>query len=72
LNTYIEASKSWIPDESLLRGRVAVYELISLTRLALHSWEKMKGSRLKQTLALLEERMECQRQVHMSAKDKTT
>ena len=71
LNTYIDVSKDWIPDESLLRGRVAIYELISLIRLALHSWEKMKGSRLKQTLPLLEERIECQRQISLSVKNKT-
>ena len=72
LDTYIEVSKAWIPDEALLRGRVAIYELISLIRLALHSWEKMKGSRLKQTLPLLEERIECQKQISLSAKNKTT
>jgi hypothetical protein len=71
LDTYIEISKAWIPDEALLRGRVGIYELISLIRLALHSWEKMKGSRLKQTMALLEERIECQKQISLSARNKT-
>ncbi|MGZ6347666.1 MAG: phosphotransferase family protein, partial [Anaerolineales bacterium] len=28
LDTYIDASKAWIKDEALLRGRVAIYELI--------------------------------------------
>lgn len=72
LDTYIEVAKDWIPDEALLRGRVAIYELISLIRLTLHSWEKMKGSRLKQTMVLLEERIECQKQIHLSIKNKTT
>jgi aminoglycoside phosphotransferase (APT) family kinase protein len=71
LDTYIDVSKGWIPDEGLLRGRVAIYELISLIRLTLHSWEKMKGSRLKQTIPLLEERIECQRQIHLSVNNKT-
>jgi hypothetical protein len=71
LDTYIDVSKGWIADEGLLRGRVAIYELISLIRLALHSWEKMKGSRLKQTIALLEERIECQKQISLLAKNKT-
>jgi hypothetical protein len=71
LDTYIKTAKDWIPDEELLRGRVAIYELISLIRLTLHSWEKMKGSRLKQTMTLLEERIECQRQISLSAKNKT-
>jgi thiamine kinase-like enzyme len=63
LETYIGASRDRIADEGLLRGRVAIYELISLIRLTLHSWEKMKGSRLKQTIILLEERVESQRQI---------
>jgi hypothetical protein len=72
LDTYIDVSKAWIPDEALLRGRVAIYELISLIRLTLHSWEKMKGSRLKQTMTLLEERIECQRQISLSVNNKTS
>ncbi len=71
LDTYIDASKAWIADKGLLRGRVAIYELISLIRLTLHSWEKMKGSRLKQTMSLLEERIECQKQISLSVKNKT-
>ncbi|HET6823404.1 MAG TPA: phosphotransferase, partial [Anaerolineales bacterium] len=71
LDTYIDVAKAWIADEALLRGRVAIYELISLIRLTLHSWEKMKGSRLKQTMSLLEERIECQKQINLSLKNKT-
>ena len=71
LDTYIEVSRDWIPDEAQLRGRVAVYELISLIRLAVHSWEKMKGSRLKQTIPLLEERIEWQKQIKSSIQNKT-
>jgi thiamine kinase-like enzyme len=72
LDTYMETARDRIPDEGLLRGRVAIYELISLIRLTLHSWEKMKGSRLKQTMALLEERIECQKQISLSHKNKTS
>lgn len=71
LDTYIEVSKEWIPDEAQLRGRVAIYELISLIRLTIHSWEKMKGSRLKQTIPLLEERIEWQKQISLSINDNT-
>jgi hypothetical protein len=71
LDTYIDTARAWIPDEELLRGRVAIYELISLIRLTLHSWEKMKGSRLKQTIPLLEERIEWQKQISQSVKNKT-
>jgi hypothetical protein len=72
LEMYIATAKAWIPDEALLRGRVAIYELVSLIRLTLHSWEKMKGSRLKQTMTLLEERIECQKQISLSLKNKTS
>src|SRR5688572_22480231 len=70
LDTYVDVSRDWIPDEAQLRGRVAIYELISLIRLTLHSWEKMKGSRLKQTIPLLEERIEWQKQISQSVKNK--
>ena len=70
LDTYIDVRKGSIADETMLRGRVAIYELISLIRLTLHSWEKMKGSRLKQTLVLLEERIECQKQLSQSINNK--
>jgi aminoglycoside phosphotransferase (APT) family kinase protein len=70
LDTYVDASRGWIADQGLLRGRVAAYELISLIRLTLHSWEKMKGTRLRQTILLLEERVERQRQIYRSIKDK--
>jgi len=70
LDSYIDVSKAWIADQAQLRGRVAIYELISLIRLTLHSWEKMKGSRLKQTMSLLEERIECQKQISLSLKNK--
>ncbi len=72
LDNYVEAARGWIPDEACLRGRVAVYELISLIRLTLHSWEKMKGSRLRQTILLLEERVERQRQIRLVVQNKTT
>ena len=72
LDNYVEASRGWIADEACLRGRVAVYELISLIRLTLHSWEKMKGSRLRQTILLLEERVERQRQIRLGVQNQTT
>jgi len=39
--------------------RVAVYQMISLLRRALRSWQKFKGSRLENALALIEEEMAC-------------
>jgi thiamine kinase-like enzyme len=71
LDAYVNASKAWIADEEVFRGRAAIYELIGLVRLALHSWEKLKVSRLKQALSLLEERIECQKQISLLARNKT-
>jgi thiamine kinase-like enzyme len=68
LDAYMNASRGWIADEEVLRGRAAIYELIGLIRLALHSWEKLKVSRLKQALSLLEERIEWQKQISLSIK----
>jgi len=59
LESYIRTSGSRVTNEQLLRSRVAVYELVSLLRLALHSWQKLKGNRLEHTINLLEERTPC-------------
>jgi len=42
-----------------LQERVAAYEIISLMRITLHSWQKMKGDRLQLVTDLLEERITC-------------
>ena len=57
LNAYIAAAR--LEDEERLRMRVPVYEIISLLRLALHSWQKLKGSRLEYVISILEERVSC-------------
>jgi Phosphotransferase enzyme family len=59
LTSYIAAAGEWLEDEAQLRARVPVYEIISLLRLALHSWQKLKGSRLEYVIAILEERVLC-------------
>src|SRR5205823_13152038 len=41
--------------EGPLRARVAVYEVVSLVRLTLHAWQKLKGNRLRAALRVLEE-----------------
>lgn len=56
LESYIKTSGKRIVDEQQLRSRVSVYELVSLLRLAVHSWQKLKGNRLEHTIDLLEER----------------
>ena len=58
LQTYLTATGDRA-DEDQLRLRVPVYELISLLRLALHSWQKLKGSRLEYVLSIIEERVSC-------------
>jgi hypothetical protein len=59
VNTYLETSQGWLEDESVLRTRMIVYELLSIIRLGIHSWQKLKGSRFSHAIALLEERMPC-------------
>jgi phosphotransferase family enzyme len=59
LQDYITAAGDRLEDEEQLRMRVPVYEIISLLRLALHSWQKLKGSRLEYVLSILEERVSC-------------
>lgn len=59
INTYLQATGYTAPQAQQLRERVAAYEIISLMRIALHSWQKLKGNRLELVLELLEERIEC-------------
>ncbi|HJZ48694.1 MAG TPA: phosphotransferase [Roseiflexaceae bacterium] len=59
LQNYIAARGPAIGDERELRERAAVYEVLMLLRLAIHSWQKLKVSRLEHTLTLLEERVSC-------------
>jgi hypothetical protein len=59
LQTYVAVAGDQLKDEEQLRMRVPVYEIISLLRLALHSWQKLKGSRLEYVIAILEERVSC-------------
>jgi thiamine kinase-like enzyme len=59
MNTYIASMGDRVDDEERLRVRVATYQVISLLRRALRSWQKFKGSRLENALALIEEEMAC-------------
>jgi thiamine kinase-like enzyme len=59
LDAYIEASAaSRSCSEERLRARVPVYEVISLLRIGLHSWQKLKGTRLEYVISVLEERVQ--------------
>jgi len=59
LDTYIAARGAAIGDMRQLHERVALYEVLMLLRLAIHSWQKLKISRLEHALTLLEERTVC-------------
>jgi energy-coupling factor transporter ATP-binding protein EcfA2 len=59
ISAYLEAAKDWISDPTALTTRVEIYELISLLRLAVHSWQKLKGSRLQAAIDVLQERLAC-------------
>ncbi|MEO7908160.1 MAG: phosphotransferase [Roseiflexaceae bacterium] len=59
LDTYIAARGASVGDERQLRDRTALYEVLMLLRLAIHSWQKLKVSRLDHALTLLEERVLC-------------
>jgi thiamine kinase-like enzyme len=59
LTNYLGAMGDRIEDVERLRVRVAIYQMVSLLRRALRSWQKFKGSRLENALALIEEEMAC-------------
>jgi aminoglycoside phosphotransferase (APT) family kinase protein len=59
LKTYAQAMGGRIDDAERLRVRVAVYQLVSLLRRALRSWQKFKGSRLEGALEIIEEEIAC-------------
>lgn len=42
-----------------LHERAQIYEVVSLLRIALHSWQKLKAVRLEQVMTILEERIAC-------------
>lgn len=63
INSYIQAAGYAAPQAQQLRERVAAYEIISLMRIALHSWQKLKSNRLELVLELIEERIECLPQI---------
>jgi aminoglycoside phosphotransferase (APT) family kinase protein len=59
LRAYVEAANLMPRDEARLRERAAAYELLSLVRLATHSWRKLKINRLGHIIHLIEERSRC-------------
>jgi tRNA A-37 threonylcarbamoyl transferase component Bud32 len=59
LTAYEATVGAHMADRQRLRDRVAVYEILMLLRLAVHSWQKLKISRLEHAMILLEERIAC-------------
>ncbi|HEX9438570.1 MAG TPA: ABC transporter transmembrane domain-containing protein, partial [Roseiflexaceae bacterium] len=59
LDAYIAAAGDHLEDAERLRVRVSVYEIVSLMRMALHSWQQIKPARLENALAVLEEEIAC-------------
>ena len=57
LQAYVPAGTRTVDAEARLRKRVAVYEVVSLLRIAVHSWQKLKSTRLEHVLDVLQERM---------------
>ncbi|MEO7908161.1 MAG: phosphotransferase, partial [Roseiflexaceae bacterium] len=58
LDSYIAAASEQIEDAERLRIRASVYEVVSLMRMALHSWQQLKATRLENAIAVLKEAME--------------
>jgi hypothetical protein len=57
LEAYLAAMGDRIGDAQALKARAHIYELLMLSRLAIHSWQKLKVSRLEHAMKLIEERI---------------
>jgi hypothetical protein len=55
VRAYVAASGEATGDAGRLRARAAAYEVVSLVRLGVHSWQKSKIARLAHVMTLLEE-----------------
>jgi ABC-type multidrug transport system fused ATPase/permease subunit/thiamine kinase-like enzyme len=55
LRAYMAGSGEQLEDAERMRIRTSVYEVVSLLRMALHSWQQLKGSRLENAIAVFEE-----------------
>jgi hypothetical protein len=56
VRAYVAASGDAAGDVGRLRARAAGYEIVSLVRLGVHSWQKSKIARLANVMTILEER----------------
>lgn len=58
IEAYLAALGGRAGDVENLRARARIYELLMLSRLAIHSWQKLKVSRMEQAMKLIEERIQ--------------
>ncbi len=58
INAYIAAMGPRIEDAERLRIRVMVYQVVSLLRMALHSWQQIKPARIENAIAVLQETLD--------------
>ena len=63
LDAYIAAAGDRLEDEERMRVRVSVYAVVSLLRMALHSWRQIKPARIENAIAVLEEELACLPQI---------
>jgi len=59
LQTYVSATGNGLEDSGWLRVRASVYTVVSLLRMALHSWQQIKTARVENVMAVLEEEIAC-------------
>jgi aminoglycoside phosphotransferase (APT) family kinase protein len=55
LHAYVGAAGNELENGERLRIRTSVYEVVSLMRMALHSWHQIKSARVENAIAVLEE-----------------
>jgi ABC-type multidrug transport system fused ATPase/permease subunit/Ser/Thr protein kinase RdoA (MazF antagonist) len=59
LQAYADAGGTPAEDLPALRGRVALYEAVTLARIAVRSWHQLKPARIAHAVAILEEQAAC-------------
>jgi ABC-type multidrug transport system fused ATPase/permease subunit len=59
LQAYADAAGVTRADRPPLYGRVALYEAVTLARIAVRSWHQLKPARITHAVAILEERAGC-------------
>jgi thiamine kinase-like enzyme len=59
LDAYSAAMGDRVEDQEWLKVRVSIYKIVSLMRMALHSWQQIKPARIENAIAVLEEEITC-------------